>query len=89
MKVRGQAVDLLADVRAALHTLLRLCASVDLGSALGAYYAHRLNFRFQIYQHSLEDDLGLRAKMEDCLYSNESAKGLDDFSCSFLYFRTV
>ena len=30
--------------------------------------------------------MGLRAKMEDCLYSNESAKGLDDFSCSFFVF---
>lgn len=34
VKVRGQAVDLLADVRAALHTLLRLYASADLGGAL-------------------------------------------------------
>ena len=34
VKVRGQAVGLSADVRAALHTLLRLYASADLGSAL-------------------------------------------------------
>ena len=34
VKVRGQAVGLSADVRAALHTLLRLYASVDLGSDL-------------------------------------------------------
>ena len=33
------------------------------------------------------NDLSLRAKIEDCLCSNESAKGLDDFSCSFLHFQ--
>ena len=33
MKVRGRAIGLLADVRAALHTLLRLYASVE-GEAL-------------------------------------------------------
>ena len=46
VKVRGQAVDLLADVRTALHTLLRLYASADLGGALRGILC--LSAEFQI-----------------------------------------
>ena len=45
MKVRGQAVDLLADVRTALHTLLRLYASSDLGGALRGVLCPSAEFR--------------------------------------------
>ena len=36
-----------------------------------------------------ENDLSLRAKMKDCLCSNESAKGFDGFSCSFFAFPDI
>lgn len=45
-------------------------------------------FRFQTYRRLPGNDSSPLAKMEDCLYSNESTKGFDDFSYSlFAFFR--
>ena len=74
--------------RAALHTLLRLYASADWGRSKGRTMPIGWISDFKLTGVCRRTTWACGLKMKECLCSNESTKGLDDFSCSFLHFRT-